>query len=81
MIFQPPPPQPELPETLAEKAVSLPDKGVLKIREWRMFCLTKAGYDPDAASRIACDRNIDLHMACDLLTAGCDVQTALRILM
>lgn len=63
-----------------EGAVVLPSAEELKIRKWRLEVLERAGYDHDAASRLALSK-IDLHDACDLLSAGCPVTTALRILL
>ena len=48
---------------------------------WRFEQLLQAGYDRRAASRLASRRDVDLHAATELVTNGCAVETALRILL
>jgi len=48
---------------------------------WRFEQLLQAGYDCRAASRLASRTYVDLHSATELLTSGCPVETALRILL
>lgn len=48
---------------------------------WRFEQLLHAGYDRRAASRLASRRDVDLHFATELVTSGCPVETALRILL
>lgn len=48
---------------------------------WRFGQLLQAGYDRRTASRLASRRDVDLHSATELLTSGCPVETALRILL
>ena len=52
-----------------------------RVLVWRQEVLERAGYDENAAKLIARRRNLDLHLAVDLLKQGCDVDTALRILL
>jgi hypothetical protein len=52
-----------------------------QILSWRFDALTRAGYDASDALVLATRVEIDLHVATDLLTHGCPVSTALRILL
>lgn len=52
-----------------------------RIAEWRETCLLEAGYDEDAAWLLANQDHVDLHLAIDLLRAGCDQTLALVILL
>lgn len=62
-------------------------QGVRRIPEdrcivrWRYGCLLAAGYGRRGAAEIAERRDIDLHLAVDLLEHGCPAQTALEILL
>ena len=51
------------------------------VARWRFAQLLGAGYDQRQASLIAGRRDVDLHLAVDLLQNGCPVETALRILL
>ena len=51
------------------------------IARWRFAQLLRAGYGRRQASVIAGRRDVDLHLAVDLLENGCPVETALRILL
>lgn len=46
---------------------------------WRMFCLRDVGYPEEIALQIA-ESGCDLHRACDLLSDGCALDTAVAIL-
>lgn len=48
---------------------------------WRKRELQRAGYDENAALRIAERLDVDLHRAIDLLKTGCPAETAVRILL
>jgi hypothetical protein len=52
-----------------------------RIVRWRVERLLAAGYDGEAALALGIDLTIDLHVAVDLLVAGCSPETALRILV
>ncbi len=52
--------------------------GVLR---WRYDELRHAGYRPIDAAELAGARQVDLHVAVDLLIRGCDPATAIRILL
>lgn len=53
----------------------------LTILAWRIWVLDRAGYDEGDAVLLASVRDVDLHLAVDLLERGCPPQTALRILL
>lgn len=50
-------------------------------RNWRTKQFYTAGYPYEYAVRMAKEQEIDLHKACELLEAGCDVSVALEILL
>jgi len=48
---------------------------------WRVDMLERAGYDDEAAVTLALRRDVDLHLAVELVARGCPHATALRILI
>ncbi len=52
-----------------------------RIERWRAEALERAGYEPQAAAELAARLDIDLHLASDLLAAGCSQELALQILI
>jgi hypothetical protein len=48
---------------------------------WRFQVLQRAGYSWDGSTRLAVSREVDLHVALELLARGCPESTALRILV
>lgn len=64
-------PEPEK-ESLSEKD---------KIEGWRMSQLVRAGYDVASAELLAQRRDVDLHLAAEMLAAGCTVSLAVLILL
>jgi hypothetical protein len=52
-----------------------------RIERWRAEALERAGYEPGAAAELASRLDIDLHLASDLLAAGCSQELALQILI
>jgi hypothetical protein len=52
-----------------------------RIERWRAEALERAGYEPHAAAELAGRLDIDLHLASDLLAAGCSEELALQILI
>ena len=52
-----------------------------QILSWRFDALTRAGYGASDALVLATRVEIELNVATDLLTHGCPVRTALRILL
>jgi hypothetical protein len=69
-------PQPQNPPP--DPPVEEPPDPVL---EWRKLYLQRAGYDEEAAALLAEDRAVDHHRAAGLLEKGCEVTTALLILL
>lgn len=53
----------------------------LGVRQWRFGELERAGYGWEAAALLASRTDVDLHVACALLRAGCSEETALEILL
>ena len=53
----------------------------LNVLAWRIWVLDRAGYDEGDAVLLASLRDVDLHLAVDLLERGCPPQTALQILL
>ena len=51
-----------------------------RVQEWREKGLTRAGYGIVDAMRLAANRDVDLHLAVQLIRAGCPHSTAIRIL-
>ena len=51
------------------------------VARWRLNELLRAGYQWAAAVQLADNRQVDLHVATDLLHRGCPEDTALRILL
>ena len=51
------------------------------ISRWRLAELLRAGYTWDQGVLLACQADVDLHLAIDLLERGCPPATALRILL
>lgn len=51
------------------------------IARWRLSELLRAGYQWAAAIQLAESRDVDLHLATDLVHKGCPQDTALRILL
>jgi hypothetical protein len=52
-----------------------------RIERWRAEALERAGYEPQVAAELAARLDIDLHLASDLLAAGCSQELALQILI
>jgi hypothetical protein len=52
-----------------------------RIERWRAEALERAGYEPNVAAELAARLDIDLHLASDLLAAGCSQELALQILI
>ena len=51
-----------------------------RVMTWRFEQLRQAGYDDTAAADLAERADIDLHLAVELVRAGCSPALALRIL-
>jgi hypothetical protein len=52
-----------------------------RIERWRAEALERAGYEPRIAAELASRLDIDLHLATDLLAAGCSQELAVQILL
>jgi hypothetical protein len=52
-----------------------------RIERWRAEALERAGYEPRMAAELATRLDIDLHLATDLLAAGCSQELAVQILL
>lgn len=52
-----------------------------RVFEWRFEELARAGYADEVALVLALDRDVDLHLALELLARGCAPETAVRILL
>ena len=52
-----------------------------RIERWRAEALERAGYEPRVAAELAARLDIDLHLATDLLAAGCSQELAVQILI
>jgi hypothetical protein len=53
----------------------------LTVENWRFQQLVVAGWSEQQALVLAASRDVDLHLACDLLAEGCDPGIALQILL
>jgi hypothetical protein len=67
-------------EIVQSTEVSTPTDEELDTYCWRMEQLLQAGYSHLLADALAPDREVDLHIACDLLARGCSQQTAYLIM-
>ncbi|MFN2627299.1 MAG: hypothetical protein ABR569_01525 [Gaiellaceae bacterium] len=52
-----------------------------RVERWRAEELARAGYQPEAARRLAVQAEVDLHVAVDMLARGCPPELALDILL
>lgn len=52
-----------------------------RVLHWRERCLLDAGYPADAVPSLAAARDVDLTVACSLLSNGCDPLIAVAILL
>jgi hypothetical protein len=52
-----------------------------EVVRWRFDELVRAGYDVDDAEVLARQRDVDLHLATDLVRRGCPSGTAVRIVL
>lgn len=48
---------------------------------WRVERLRDAGYSLEAACNLVSSRDVDLHLAVDLISRGCPHSTAVRIVV
>ncbi|MGI8972811.1 MAG: hypothetical protein ACR2HI_01385 [Gaiella sp.] len=59
----------------------LHEDAAAELLAWRFDLLCRSGFDLDTAAIVACNVEIDLHEAVDLVTRGCPPATAVRILI
>lgn len=52
-----------------------------RIERWRSDELERAGYSKDAAGKLACRHDVDLHHAIEMIARGCPPDLALKILL
>jgi hypothetical protein len=64
-----------------EAAVQQMEDEDLAILAWRMNTLDRAGYSEIDVVLLASSREVDLHLAVDLVERGCPPATAARILL
>jgi hypothetical protein len=55
------------------------DPEIVAVLQWRFDELVRCGYEGCHALDIACDLDVDLHFAIDLVQRGCPSATAVRI--
>ena len=70
-----------MPETMSEIVQLTPTIQTerSKVESWRLHVLIEAGYPLPLAERVA-GSEADLHRAVELVTQGCDPETATEIL-
>lgn len=59
----------------------LADTELERVEQWRAEELERGGYRPADAARLAARHDVDLHLAIELLTNGCEAELALQILL
>jgi hypothetical protein len=71
-----------MPDTMSEliQLTPTPDSERSKVESWRLHVLIQAGYPLPLAERLA-GSNADLHIAVDLIRAGCTPDVAAEILL
>ena len=52
-----------------------------RINRWRLQELERAGYARKDAALLAASKEVDLHLASELLSRGCPPELAVRILL
>jgi hypothetical protein len=71
-----------MPETMSEliQLTPPPETERAKVESWRLHVLIEAGYPLPLAERLA-GTEADLHLAVDLVAAGCTAAVAAEILL
>ena len=71
-----------MPDTMPELIQLTPsgESERSKVESWRLHVLIEAGYPLPLAERLA-GSEADLHIAVDLVTAGCSAEIAAEILL
>jgi hypothetical protein len=57
------------------------DTELERVERWRRQVLIESGYDRKSARTLAICADVDLHVAVQLLRAGCPARVAVRILL
>jgi hypothetical protein len=68
-------------ESMAATELNIVETESEKVERWRAQELEKVGYDVISAHELATRPDVDLHLAIELVEAGCPVQLALEILL
>jgi hypothetical protein len=71
-----------MPDTMSDliEITTEPQTERAKVESWRLHVLIEAGYPLPLAERLA-GSEADLHIAVDLVSAGCRAETAAEILL
>jgi hypothetical protein len=71
-----------MPDTMSDliQLTPTPDTERAKVESWRLHVLIEAGYPLPLAERLA-GSEADLHVAVDLVRAGCTATVAAEILL
>jgi len=71
-----------MPDTMSDliETTAEPQTERAKVESWRLHVLIEAGYPLPLAERLA-GSEADLHIAVDLVSAGCRAETAAEILL
>lgn len=48
---------------------------------WRIASLERAGYGDEVVTQLALSKEVDLHLAVEIVARGCPIDTAVRILL
>lgn len=68
-------------QDVEQQARAMPPQTEGEVIAWRMRVLDRCGYDHAASALLAGSKDVDLHLAVDLVERGCPYETALRILL
>ena len=68
-------------ESMAATELNIVETESERVERWRAEELEKVGYDVISAHELATRPDVDLHLAIELVEAGCPVQLAVEILL
>jgi hypothetical protein len=68
-------------ESMAATELNIVETESEKVERWRAEELEKVGYDVISAYELAARSDVDLHLAIELVEAGCPVALAVEILL
>jgi hypothetical protein len=66
--------------TMTGAQLEKPEATIEEVFAWRLEQLLRAGYGRRDAGRLAARKDVDLHLAVDLLRGGCSPELAVSIL-